>query len=54
MSYPFVLSKFCIFITKFRTPIFNPYEKIRANNSHIIGTGLGLAISKELIDEMGG
>lgn len=34
--------------------LFKPFERIRAENSHIEGTGLGLVISKDLINLMGG
>ena len=34
--------------------LFEPFERLGAENSHVEGTGLGLALTKQLVERMGG
>jgi len=40
--------------TEDQVKIFNPFERLSAQNSSIEGTGLGLAVTKELVQALGG
>ena len=34
--------------------LFNPFERLGAENSAVQGSGLGLALTRELVQSMGG
>lgn len=40
--------------TEYQNQLFQPFNRLSAENSHIEGTGVGLVITKQLVEHMGG